>query len=123
MLFAELIPQEARDLGSLGVSGLMGVGLFVFAGVIVWLVRTWRSDMEKMERRLSDQQAKHDQEKKEQRGEYMVGLREISDTVKAVGAEARANTQALQALAMETKANTTTILARLDRLETHLPTG
>lgn len=123
MLFADLIPQEARDLGSLGATSLMGVGLFVFAGVIVWVVRTWRSDVEKMEKRLSDQQDKHDQEKKEQRTEYMLGLREISDTVKAVGAEARANTQALQALAMETKANTTTILARLDRLETHVHGG
>lgn len=118
MLFADLIPPDARDLGTMGAQAILGVGVLALSWALVYVFRTWRADAEK----LAD---KNDTDRKEQRGEYLQSLKEITSAntaaINQLAAESKANTNAITELAAELKANTTAILERLDRLELHIP--
>lgn len=108
-LLAE-IPQEARDLGTMGSQALLGVAVLSLTATVGVLFKIWRGDVREL-------QTKHDAEKREQRTEYTTALKEISAAVRLVAEEAKENAAALNQLAAESKANTASIINRLDRLE------
>lgn len=119
MLFADLIPQDAKDLGSLGVNGLLGLGVFTFAGVIVYLFLRQEKERKEQEARLDEKQdkhdraietaqAKHDMAIREHRTEFTAALSKVTDAVKAVAEESRAS-------AVECRANITALREDLKR--------
>lgn len=121
MLFAELIPQEAKDIGNMSVAGLLGVGLFVFAGVVIYLFRRGekkdaetkadqKESQEKHEKRLDEMQERHEASIKEQRAEHTAAMGKIADAVKVVADESRAHAQ-------ECRANFALLTAEMKQLK------
>lgn len=113
-IFAEAVLDQAEKLGTMGSQALLGVGVLALTVCVGVLFRIWRSDVKKM-------QVKHDAEKKEQRAEYTTMLKEMSEAIRQLSGESKANANAINQLANESKANTAAIINRLDRLEMHLP--
>jgi uncharacterized membrane protein len=112
MLFADVIDPE--KLAQTGSPYVLSVAVVAVSAALVYVFKTWRGDVQTM-------QAKHDQEKKEQRTEYTDALDKVTLAVQAVAGEAEATSRAMEQLARESQANTAAVLNRLDRLESHLP--
>lgn len=103
MLYADVI-QDAKELGSLSASALLGLGLIVFAGVVVYLFKrsekkdsegaaTIRELMEKSEQRMDEAQAKHERRVDEQRTEHTQAMGKLANAMKAVADESRAHAE------------------------------
>lgn len=96
-LFADVITQEARELGTMGSQALLGVAVLALVAALVFIFKTWRADTDKHQKRLDDQQEKHDTDIKEQRAEHTAAMGKVGDAMKALTDESRAHTQECRA--------------------------
>lgn len=101
-LFADVIPQEARDLGTMGSQAILAVGLIAVAAALVYVFKLGRQDVATLQER-------NEKKEKEMRAEFSAAMKDHSEAIRQISAESKANTAA--------------ILSRLDRLEMHLPDG
>lgn len=116
--FADVITQEARDLGTMGGQALLGVAVLALTTALVVLFRLWRADMAEKRKEFVDQinllAEKHEEaeqrwrdEMRQQRADFSAALKDVSDAVRQSATESRANAAA--------------IIARLEHLERSAP--
>lgn len=103
MLYADLV-QDAKELGSLSASALLGLGLIVFAGAVIYLFKrsekkdadsaaTVKELMDKSEKRMDEAQTRHEKRVDEQRQEHTQAMGKLANAMKAVADESRAHAE------------------------------
>ena len=110
MLWSDVIPQEAKDLGAMGSQALLGVAVMSLVAALVFIFKTWRSDVDKSIQRMDELQKKHEVAMKEQREMQTAAIERVVEAVKVMAEESRVHAQ-------ECRANFQTVFGEMSRRE------